>query len=342
MSYSHKLIFLVQDRAKQNQELKQWLQQSGFQVAWEDKPKRAYHSIKEQRPEVVLIDESLLHAEELNLEHAVLSNRNTAHTEFIYLLDYTETGSLLEEEDYHCMNASLEHLHYKIHCKMTHSRDHLSRLRGGLNASNQVVFQPGNKEVDSLLQEIHHRVKNNLQIIDSLISLQLMFANGDTSHLQDLHQKVKAIALVHNLVYAQDHLDQVAMKPVLQELEDQVATGLVQHQPLSRLFADAPEFHLSLEKALSFALLVNSLLNCYYNLFQLDASVQLKPQWTQEGNTHVLRLDGEDLEAVKIEQRKKGIDALLMDILTADLDFVELSSAQESQFYLRIHHPQGD
>jgi PAS domain S-box-containing protein len=59
------------------------------------------------------------------------------------------------------------------------------------------------RERDVLLQEVHHRVKNNLQVISSLISLQRNSVGDDRSHsaLDECATRVQAIALIHEQLY---------------------------------------------------------------------------------------------------------------------------------------------
>ncbi len=57
------------------------------------------------------------------------------------------------------------------------------------------------KEKELLLREIHHRVKNNLQIIVSLLSL-----NAENGGLEDLKNKIRSMALVHELLYSSEGL----------------------------------------------------------------------------------------------------------------------------------------
>jgi PAS domain S-box-containing protein len=59
------------------------------------------------------------------------------------------------------------------------------------------------RERDVLLQEVHHRVKNNLQVISSLISMQVrsLGAGASRDALEDCRTRVQAIALIHDQLY---------------------------------------------------------------------------------------------------------------------------------------------
>lgn len=77
-----------------------------------------------------------------------------------------------------------------------------------------------NKEKDVFIQEIHHRVKNNLQFVSSLINMQ-MNASSDTTEiysLNDASRRIKAMALVHEMLYRHGETLGVSIKQYLEEL----------------------------------------------------------------------------------------------------------------------------
>jgi len=88
-----------------------------------------------------------------------------------------------------------------------------SRLLGQLRTLNAELeerveartaqLQASLKENEVLLQEIHHRVKNNLQVISSLISMQARSLGPDGSRdaLEECQMRVQAIALIHDQLY---------------------------------------------------------------------------------------------------------------------------------------------
>jgi len=73
-----------------------------------------------------------------------------------------------------------------------------------------------------LIKEIHHRVKNNLQVISSLMSLQARTIKNTEviKVLNDSKRRIEAIALVHQKLYSNDNIGHVDIKSYLQELMD--------------------------------------------------------------------------------------------------------------------------
>jgi two-component sensor histidine kinase len=73
---------------------------------------------------------------------------------------------------------------------------------------------------DAMLREIHHRVKNNLQIVTSLLNLQARSVHGDDAQraFGDIQTRVRTLALVHRYLYESDDLQSVNLGAFLREL----------------------------------------------------------------------------------------------------------------------------
>jgi two-component sensor histidine kinase len=82
-------------------------------------------------------------------------------------------------------------------------------------------------EKDLLLREIHHRVKNNLQITSSLIQLQARkFRDPEVRHAFDqTQQRLRSISLVHDVLYHENTAARVDVGVYLRELTEEIATG---------------------------------------------------------------------------------------------------------------------
>ncbi|MDH3392757.1 MAG: PAS domain S-box protein, partial [Desulfobulbaceae bacterium] len=77
-------------------------------------------------------------------------------------------------------------------------------------------------EKESLLKEIHHRVKNNMQIVSSLLSLQSMqSSNPDVqSAIRDSQNRVKTMGLIHEKLYKTENLSRIEFSDYLQTLTE--------------------------------------------------------------------------------------------------------------------------
>ncbi len=82
------------------------------------------------------------------------------------------------------------------------------------------------KQKEILLQEVHHRVKNNLQLIASLLNLQLMNLSDGTAKkaIEESKSRVQAIALMHKGLYQDDNYSSVDLKSYVNELVGNLKT----------------------------------------------------------------------------------------------------------------------
>jgi len=79
-----------------------------------------------------------------------------------------------------------------------------------------------------LLKEIHHRVKNNLQIVTSLLSSQAVYINNEAAQaaIQDSKRRVYAMSLIHQKLYQSNNIATISMPGYVNELVMHVQTSL--------------------------------------------------------------------------------------------------------------------
>ena len=87
---------------------------------------------------------------------------------------------------------------------------------------------------DALMREIHHRVKNNLQVISSLLNMQQRALSDPAarSAMSDTRQRITALALIYRALYQGPDLKRVDLRPFLEELTAQLVSGEL-HQGLA-------------------------------------------------------------------------------------------------------------
>lgn len=144
------------------------------------------------------------------------------------------------------------------------------------------------RERTVLLQEIHHRVKNNLQIIASLLQLQSRSASSEIAlALQDSQSRVMAMALTHQLLYERTDFSSLELGPYLRRL---VASLRDAHGDLMRrihFVVEAPDagLHIELSQAVPVALVVNELLtNALKHAFAPGQSGTVSVKATRTGD----------------------------------------------------------
>ena len=95
---------------------------------------------------------------------------------------------------------------------------------------------------EAMMREIHHRVKNNLQIVTSLLNLQAKAVQGESAQraFNDIQTRVRALALVHRYLYESEDLQSVNLGAFLKELAAslQLSYGISQDQVAIEVEAD--------------------------------------------------------------------------------------------------------
>jgi len=103
--------------------------------------------------------------------------------------------------------------------------------RAALALDREVARQTANlrhavHEKDLLLRELHHRVKNNLQVVMSLLSLQAQRSEGDPkTYFQESQRRLAAIAKMHQHLYLLSDVAALSLVPYLRELATEIAAA---------------------------------------------------------------------------------------------------------------------
>ena len=129
--------------------------------------------------------------------------------------------------------------------------------------AKQAVLVQSLKEREVLLQEVHHRVKNNLQVISSLINMQARkLDDGETRDaLEQCQLRVLAIALIHEKLYQSKDYAQVHFAEYARSLAANVfhATGVSQQDVSLELAIE--EIPLGIDRAIPCGLVINELIS---------------------------------------------------------------------------------
>ena len=124
------------------------------------------------------------------------------------------------------------------------------------NKNKKIVGQ--HKKLEVLLKEVHHRVKNNLQIITSLMSLEggKVKSEEAVTVLNESRRRVEAIALIHQKLYQDSEFTKVDIKSYLEE----IMLGQERMNPHVSCTVVSVNIELSLDTALPLGLIISELI----------------------------------------------------------------------------------
>ncbi len=147
-------------------------------------------------------------------------------------------------------------------------REALGRLAGlyGLALERRAVRERTRaalREKELLLREVHHRVKNNLQVISSLLSLQAARVADETAAriLTESQGRVKAMAMVHEQLHRSSNMDAVDFGDYVHRLAASLFSSYGVDSSRISLAVAAPEARLDIELAVPCGLIVHELIS---------------------------------------------------------------------------------
>ncbi len=129
------------------------------------------------------------------------------------------------------------------------------------------------KQKEILLQEIHHRVKNNLQVITSLLGLQKLISTEPKTIniIGDFQNRIRAMALVHEELYRSEDFVDINLLTYLKKMIDNLHNTIGNIRVIPELISDQSEIRFSLDKAIPIGLIINELLsNSLIHAFPID------------------------------------------------------------------------
>jgi PAS domain S-box-containing protein len=117
-------------------------------------------------------------------------------------------------------------------------------------------------EKEMLLREIHHRVKNNMQIISSLLSLESsqVFDKRDIALFTIVQDRVKSISLIHDNLYQSEDLSSIKFEDYIKNLSSQLFSTYARNSNI-KLVTDIVDVKFNMETAIPLGLILNELVS---------------------------------------------------------------------------------
>ncbi len=136
--------------------------------------------------------------------------------------------------------------------------------------AHEAAVQKSMAEKDVLLKEIHHRVKNNLQVISSLVSLQadLFHDDADKKLMEETQHRIQSMAQLHEMLYRSDDLLSLNIKEYISGIVDELSIPYYDKSRKIKITTTVDNFHVSLDIAMPIGLIINELVsNCFKYAF---------------------------------------------------------------------------
>jgi two-component sensor histidine kinase/GAF domain-containing protein len=189
------------------------------------------------------------------------------------------------------------------------------------------VIQHQSSEIrrnQALLQEVHHRIKNNLEIVSSLLTLQ---QNKSTSaeaveQLSQSRDRIKAVARLHELLYRSDAFSTIELGQLARELAEGVGAAFRSPAKAIEIEVESDPLEISLDLAGSLSLILNELLsNAFKHAYIAHPRglIRISIKVDRESGTGTIRVSDDGVgvdEAAKIDGSGSSLGMDLVHRLT--------------------------
>jgi len=222
-------------------------------------------------------------------------------------------------------------------------RDAYSEVIGVMGVSRDITrskqaeeqIQASLKEKEALLGEIHHRVKNNLQIISSLLNMRAMRTDNKEmiNVFEDTRSKIYTMALIHEQLYRSENFNEINIGFHIRELVNYLSQVYAGRNVSITPHIESSDVYLSINQAIPCALVVNELItNAYKHAFTEG----------QKGTIQIF-LKKTDLDDISFQIKDDGIGIPKdIDIYTTNsLGFKLLRNTVQDQLMGRLSLKRG-
>jgi len=191
-----------------------------------------------------------------------------------------------------------------------------------------------NREKEILLKEIHHRVKNNMQIIISLLNIQ---ANSTTNEhemsvFNECKDRIRSMAMIHERLYLENDISKITLEEYTYELVKELSTSYTTNHKVKFDLMIEP-LQISIDTAIPLGLILNELItNALKHAFKTqDGKLSIVSNHTEKVMTLVIRDSGEGFDFENYTGLTFGLE--LIDILVAQINGTLSYSNEDGSAY---------
>jgi len=252
-----------------------------------------------------------------------------------------------ERHDFHLLRSDGSEVPVEVGMKLFEAGDRSLLLYAMTDISRRKQQEESIKsalrEKEVLLSEIHHRVKNNMQIIDSLIDLQTSRASDPEirNSLRASRNRIKSMALIHQTIYQSKDFAAVNFAIFLDTLIPILFSSFNTDTKQVKVAVDAAEVRLPMNLAIPCGLIVNELVsNALKHAFPLGRKGEIRLKLASDGDRMILLEfcdDGIGIpEDIKVEN-PKSLGLRIITLLSLQLHgILTTERASPTRFTLRF------
>jgi PAS domain S-box-containing protein len=153
------------------------------------------------------------------------------------------------------------------------------------------------KEKEVLLREIHHRVKNNLQIVSSILGKQMQYIKDEEALVmfRDSQNRIDSMALIHEKLYQSTSLSKINISEYLHDLVNSLLGAYDEYSTNISLNIKCDEIQLNIETAIPCGLIINELItNSLKYAFPDDRKGEIIVDFKKDEDNNLLLIVGDN------------------------------------------------
>jgi two-component sensor histidine kinase len=181
-----------------------------------------------------------------------------------------------------------------------------------------------NREKDLMLKEIHHRVKNNLQVMSSLAQLQMQDAVDERQRilLRDIQHRIRAMAIVHEKLYHSGNFAAIDFGELLRTLSKELSVAYGEH--LVEVEIDSQSISIGIDDAIPLGLILNELLtNAFKHAFPEGRKGKIAVTFRRTDSNNLELVVRDDGIGIPPEQSHRKHASVGMTLVNALIDQIE-------------------
>ena len=184
--------------------------------------------------------------------------------------------------------------------------------------AQQQQLEENLREKDLLLKEIHHRVKNNLQMVASMVSIQQRTVSDESTlrQLEAIANRVNAMGALHSTLYREDTFGRVNMYEYCRSIVGQLTTSIAVGRGIT-CSLDIEGIELDLEAALPCGLILNeALTNAFKHAFPNGSPGEIHVGLHREDSGYALQIADNGVGLSSPTESNTGNGGIGMDLIT--------------------------
>ena len=177
------------------------------------------------------------------------------------------------------------------------------------------------EEKNVLIKEVHHRVKNNMQLISSILALKSYDLEDDKSKaiFNEVNDRIKAMSVIHDKLYTFYNVSEINIGEYLQHIAQELQ--ILQGSSTIAIEVDSEYIILDVEKALLIGLMVSEMVgNAIKHGFEIGQEGRISIRFSKEGDKFLLRVlnDGKKIQG-KVLESSTGLGVSLVKTFVKQL-----------------------